>query len=200
MKNKIRKIIGFLIIIILAYFYAHIAKLNVIYDKHVDNKYYISTGVAQSEVAQKFVCVEDTLDGITAKCSVPDTKDGASVALILYDENGKKVAESELSTSEMKNSKFNKFSFETVKNCKGKTYWAVFKNVNANIAEGKGVSFYYEGKVEDGSELKIDSKDIDGTMIMKTVTNRFDLETMLVLLVFIAYIVIFMRVLYKLFK
>lgn len=200
MKSRMKKIIGLLIIVILAYFYAHIAKLNVIYDKHIDNKAYISTGVAQNEISQEFVCVEDTLDGITAKCSVPDNKDGASVSLTLYDENGKKVAESELNTSEMKNSKFNKFSFDTVENCKGKTYRAVFKNVNADIEAGKGVSFFYEGKIEKGSELNIDSKNIDGTMIMKTVTNRFDLETMLVLLVFVAYIVVFMKVLYKLFK
>ena len=122
MKSRMKKIIGLLIIVICAYFYAHIAKLNVIYDKHIDNKAYISTGVVQNEISQEFVCVEDTLDGITVKCSVPDTKDGASVSLTLYDENGKKVAESELNTSEMKKSKINKFSFETVENCKGKTY------------------------------------------------------------------------------
>ena len=100
----------------------------------------------------------------------------------------------------MKNSKFNVFKFDTVENCKGKKFRVVFKNVNARFDEGVGTSFFYEGKVEDGSALKIDGKDVGGTLIMKSVTNRFDLETMLVLLVFIAYIVGFMRVLYKLFK
>lgn len=200
MKSKIRNITGLLVVIVLAYFYAHIAKLNVIYDKQVDNKAYISTGVAKEEIAQEFVCVEDTLDGLTVKCAVPDTKDGAGVMLTLYDEQGKKVAESERNTSDMKNSKFNIFKFDMVKNCKGKTYRAVFKNVNADTEDGKGVSFYYEGKTEQGSALRIDSEDVEGTMILKTVTNRFDLETMLVLLVFVAYIVIFMKVLYKLFK
>ncbi len=200
MKSKSKKIVGIIIVIILAYLYAHIAKVNAIYDKHVDNKDYISTGIVQGEIEQEFVCVEDTLDGITVKCSVPEKVENIFVNLTVYDESGKKVAESELNTNDMKNSKFNVFKFDTVENCKGKKFRVVFKNVNARFDEGVGTSFFYEGKVEDGSALKIDGKDVGGTLIMKSVTNRFDLETMLVLLVFIAYIVGFMRVLYKLFK
>ena len=43
--KKIKKVIGIIIVLVLAFVYAHIAKPNNIYDKKVDNSEYLSTGV-----------------------------------------------------------------------------------------------------------------------------------------------------------
>ena len=48
--------------------------------------------------------------------------------------------------------------------------------------------------------MEINNEAVVGTLVMKTVTNRFDIETFCVLLIFIVYIVVFLKFLYKLFK
>ena len=61
-------------------------------------------------------------------------------------------------------------------------------------------SFSYEKKVEPGTKFVVNGNDIEGTMIIKTITNRFDLETFFVVTIFVLYIVVFLKLLYKLFK
>ena len=58
----------------------------------------------------------------------------------------------------------------------------------------------YERKAEENTNMLVDAEEIDGTVVMKTVTKRFDLETFFVVLVFAVYIMFFIRLLYKLFK
>ena len=65
--KKLKTIIGIIIVLTAAFFYAHIAKANKIYDKSVDSSEYIGTGVFEGTIEQEFVCNEDTMDGISAK-------------------------------------------------------------------------------------------------------------------------------------
>ena len=62
------------------------------------------------------------------------------------------------------------------------------------------VLFCFERKTEQGTKFWINDEETDGTLIMKAVTNRFDAETFCVLLLFIIYVIAFMKFLYKLFK
>ena len=50
------------------------------------------------------------------------------------------------------------------------------------------------------TKMEIDANEQSGTLILKTVTDRFDIETFCVLLIFIIYIVFFLKFIYKLFK
>ena len=59
---------------------------------------------------------------------------------------------------------------------------------------------FFERKTEQGTKFWINDEETDGTLIMKAVTNRFDAETFCVLLLFIIYVIAFMKFLYKLFK
>lgn len=63
MKN-LKRVIAIIIVVLLAFAYGHIAKLNNIYDKTVDNSKYLGTGVTEGPVEQSFICTEDTLDGL----------------------------------------------------------------------------------------------------------------------------------------
>ena len=201
MKKKVKTIIWIIVVIIFAYLYAHIGKTHMIYDKHIDSSDYISTGIVEGTIEQEFVCVEDTLDGITAKCSLQGDVSGVSVKASLYDgETEEKVAEAELKAEDIKNSKFNIFKFNTIKGCKGKVYRVIFENIDADVENNSGISLSYQPFLEKNTHLKINNKEIEGTLIIKTVTNRFDMETMCVLLIFIVYIVFFVKFLYKLFK
>lgn len=71
MKKRVSWIVMIILVLVFAYWYAHIAKMNMIYDKGVDNSEYISMGILEDQrVEQKFVCREDTMDGIYVKCQV----------------------------------------------------------------------------------------------------------------------------------
>ena len=199
--KRIKIIIGIIIIISIAFVYAHIGKVNVIYDKSVDNSEYIGTGVFEGMVEESFVCVEDTLDGITAKCQLQGDAAGTAMRMTLIDEEtSETVAESELRAEEIDNSKFNEFSFDTIENCRGKLYRVVFENVNEDKENTKGIGLLYQPETEENTQLKISGENTKGTLIIKTVTERFDFETFCVFLLFMLYIICFIKFLYKLFK
>ena len=82
----------------------------------------------------------------------------------------------------------------------GKTYTLYVENPDGDVEKTLGVGFSYEPKTEKGTELLINGNNVDGTLIAKTVTNRFDMETFCVVLLFVLYIVFFVKFLYRLFK
>ena len=199
--KKIKTFIGVILVLMLAILYAHIAKTNIIYDKSIDNVDYIGTGVVEGSVEQEFICKEDTLDGITAKCQLQGDASGTSMRMELIDLSTEKVvAVSEIKAENIKNSKFNVFSFSTIDNCRGKKYTVIFENINGNVEETRGIGLVYQPKTEKDTRLMINEKNIEGTLIIKTVTNRFDFETFCVLLIFIVFIMAFIQFLYKLFR
>ena len=198
MKN-LKRIIAIIITILLAFAYGHIAKPNNIYDKTVDNSKYLGTGITQGTVEQSFVCTEDTLDGVKVKTQIVGDVHGINVKYSLVDvEANKVVGEGKADATSIKASKFYNYSFDTVKNCKGKTYKIIFENVGST--ETAGVGFFFQPTTEKNTELTISDNHTEGTLILKTITNRFDFETFAVLLIFIQYIVVFMKFLYRLFK
>ncbi len=199
--KKLKTIIGIIIVLTAAFFYAHIAKANKIYDKSVDSSEYIGTGVFGGTIEQEFVCNEDTMDGISAKCQLQGDAAGTALNLTLIDNvTGNIVAESSLPAEDIKNSKLNLFSFPTVENCRGNSYTARFESMEENQQENKGIGLVYQPETMKNTKLEIGAKETQGTLIIKAVTNRFDLETCCVLLIFIIYIVVFIKFLYRLFR
>lgn len=201
MKKKSKVVIGIVLIVAFAFCYAHIAKRNNIYDRQIDSSKYIGTGVIKDSLEQEFVSNEENLDGISLKCQYQGDAAGTSleIELIDYDTN-KAVATSILSAEDIKTGKFNTFKFDTVEGCKGKTYKVVVNEKNADFEASKGIGLLYQSETENNTRLTINGKNTQGTLIMKTVTNRFDVETFCVLLLFILYIYGFIKFLYKLFK
>lgn len=199
--KKVKTITGIIVVLIAAFFYAHIAKANGIYDRNVDSSEYIGTGVFEEVIEQEFVCKEDTLDGISAKCQLQGDAAGTSVNMTLIDnKTGNIAAESSLRAEDIKNSKFNLFSFPTVENCRGNAYTVRFESAEENLEESKGIGLVYQPETMEDTKLKIGSRETEGTLVIKAVTDRFDLETYCVLLIFIVYIAAFIKFLYKLFK
>lgn len=197
MKN-VKRAIWAVIIIGAAFLYAHIGKNHLVYDKNVDNSQYLPTGAA-AKIEQTFVSREDTLDGFRTKCQVIGDVRGLKVAYSLIDmENGAVKAKGTANGEEISNSKFYYFKFDTIKNTKGKTYKLVFEN--ESLEETKGVGFFFQPQTEKGTGLTIKGINTTGTLIVKAVTQRFDVETFVVLLAFILYVVLFIKFLYKLFK
>lgn len=182
MKEK-KKIVAVILLLIFAFAYAYVAKTTIIYDKSVDES--VALGV-QERVEQNVVCQEKTWDGVDVKCQVIGEALDVEIKMTVVDtETGQVKAEVKKNVSELKNGKFNRFLFSKIKDCKGKTYKIVFENIRGRDAQEEGVGFLAQA---------------DGTLIMKMITRKFDIETFVVLMMILAYIVIFFRVLDRLFS
>ena len=201
MKKKIKIIIWCIIVVAVAFVYAHIYKTHNIYDKDVDTSAYLSTGIISSTgIQQQFKTQEEYLDGVRIKCIVSGNTENVIVCYELKElKSGKSVASGKVEAKKAKNSKFLNLPFERVEKTKGKTYEISISLENET--EVDGIAFSYEQKTESDTSLTINGEKLkDATLILKTVTHRFDFETFIVLLVFVLYVVLFMRFLYNLFK
>lgn len=200
-KNIFYTVVISIVIIVIAYLYAHIDKMNILYDKRVDTSEYMPTGIiGEHVVEQTFIAVEDALDGIYIKCQIfGDVSEVVLKYHLSEEESGKIVAEGSISGNDINGNLFTKLFFDKkVTGCINKGY--TFKIWEENPSSERGVGFSYEQKVEDGTKFAIDGEERNGTMIAKTITKRFDMETFIVLIAFILFIGAFIRVLYKLFK
>lgn len=191
--KKIKKMAAVIILILIAFIYGHIHKTHAIYDRTVENDQYIMLDGSQSQITQEFICEEDSLDGIQVKCQNLQEDPEAEIRIYLQDcENGETVAESVKKAGDIKAGKFNEFSFDTVSSCRGKAYKVVF--------EKDSIALYAEKTSEEGTNLKINSEESEGTLILKTVTYRFDIETFCVFLLLVLYICVFFQFLNWLFS
>ncbi|NSF19434.1 hypothetical protein G4434_13015 [Coprococcus comes] len=191
--KKIKKMAAVIILILIAFIYGHIHKTHVIYDRTVENDQYIMLDGSQSQITQEFICEEDSLDGIQVKCQNLQEDPEAEIRVYLQDcENGGIVAKSVKKAGEIKTGKFNEFSFDTVSRCRGKAYKVVF--------EKDFLALYAEKTSEEGTNLKINSEESEGTLILKTVTYRFDIETFCVFMLLVSYICVFFQFLNWLFS
>lgn len=199
MKKKIKKGIIVIIILVCAFLYAHIDKLTYFYEK--DTQDFVNIGnLTDANISQNFICEENILDGIQAKCSITGQIESVQIKYSLIDEEtNKEVAQGSVLGSEIKNNKFNRFEFpQQIKGCKGKQYRIVFEEIGSD--ELNGVSFYIVQEAKKDMKLTVKGSEIDGVMAARTISHRFDVETFGVLIIFVIYITIFMKLLYKLFK
>ena len=191
--KKIKKMAAVIILILIAFIYGHIHKTHAIYDRTVENDQYIMLDGSQSQITQEFICEEDSLDGIQVKCQNLQEDPEAEIRVYLQDcETGGIVAKSVKKAGEIKTGKFNEFSFDTVSRCRGKAYKVVF--------EKDFLALYAEKTSEEGTNLKINSEESEGTLILKTVTYRFDIETFCVFMLLVSYICVFFQFLNWLFS
>lgn len=157
-------------------------------------------GIRNGEVfEQSFVVEENILNGIEIMCLVGGDAENTELTYELVEAEGNEVVRSgEIDTKEIVSGKFYRISFDKIEDCKDKKY--MFSMRQKISQENSGIAFYYAPNVEKNTRLKIDGQTVDGTTVMRGISHRFDLETFIVLLSFILYIILFMKFLIKLFK
>jgi len=193
MKQR-KMIICTVLILVFAYVYAHVAKTNLIYDKKLDSSDYIGLGIVQTTIEQEFICKEDNLDAIAVKCQLLGAAEGTKIHMILKEcASGAVVATVDADDIKIENGKFHTFSFETVSGCRNKCYRASFEIEGA-------AGLVIQPETQDNTKLIIGGEEKEGTLILKTVTNRFDVETYCVLLIILFFIIAFFRFLNRLFS
>lgn len=201
MKSKIKTIFLILIIIVLAAVYAVIDKPVSVYDTSCDTSKFQAQVLEVGQMAsQKFVCEEAYMDGISLKLAanaVPDKEKVLVAYEVVDDSTGKVVAKGTENLGKLRSGKFFKMKFDRVNDCKDKAYTLNFRVTKCDAGN---VQIFYTPGTDKGEALVYAGTPIDGIGVMRTLTHRFDLETYIVTLCFAAYIVLFMRWLYKLFK
>lgn len=200
MKKRIRFVVLSFIVFFLVFVYAHISKNNPIYDKNVDSSSYNNTNIYDvDEIRQRFICKENKLDALNIKSRVVGDPTDVEIAYSLIDvEKNREIANGRVKGDTFKDGKFTELDFEGISGCKDKEYEIYLSSIGGN--GNNAVDFYYSSQQNENSSFYIDNQKLEGTLILKTVSERFDVETFCILIIFIIYVVIFMRFLYKLFE
>lgn len=200
MKKWLKYGIGILVLIAVCFAYAHVDKKHNLYDAKTDSGQYISVQIEEgTTVEQKFVCSEEKLDGISVKLVLFNGPQEGKLTYKLQDESGSTLTTGDVLATDIKSGRMCTVKFgESFSDSKGKEYKIIFGA--SGFEEGKGVGVYYDPVGKKQGTLKIKDQETNGTMILRSVTHRFDLETFLITLIFAIYIILFLRVLYRLFS
>lgn len=200
MKKKIVSCLIICVVIVFAYFYAYIDKNSYIYDRNADTSTFYSTGILieGEEVTQTFISKEDTVDGLNIKTAIAGNVENVVINYAILDKNSRQVYEGSVSAAKLENNKFNQLDVSQVSVEKGQEYTIVLSAEGAD--EQNGVAFYFEASGNEEQKLSIKGNPIDGTLVVRIICHRFDVETFVVLLGMITFVAGFMKVLYKLFK
>lgn len=200
MKKRIGAVIAIAAVLIGSYFYAHIDKNVYLYDRATDSSEYAGLGVlyGENEIRQTFVSGEDQIDGINVKATIVGDAADVVVTYEVIDNETGDVTGGSVKGTEIQNNKFNVLELEQIRETAGKEYTLVLRETGSS--EGNGISFYKDPAEAQNGTLTIGGEVSEGTLVVRTITQRFDLETFVVLLGFVAFIAVFMTVLYRLFK
>lgn len=200
MKKKIISCLVICAVVVLSFFYAHIDKNNYIYNRNTDSSIFYGTGIllADEEITQTFVAQENTIDGVNIKLATVGNMENIILNCSVLNDRAEPVAEVQVHGNTLENNKFNQLAIPTIEDTAGKQYTLVLSTENAD--EQNGVGFYIEPGRKDNQQLTIKDNETDGTLVTRIISHRFDVETFVVLLMIIAFVVMFMKVLYKFFK
>lgn len=180
--------------ILFMYIYAHVEKTDVICAKQADSSEYVNLGVVTEQIEQEFICETDNLDAILLKCQVFEELDAGEIRMTVTDvESGSVEASVTIRTDELENGKFHTFVFEKIEGCEGRRYKVSLENTG-------NVGFICQPETEKDTKLSIAGQQRQGTLIMKTMTKGFDVETFGVLAILLIYIFLFFKLLNRLFS
>lgn len=194
MKKVLKIAVITIICVLFAIYYAHGDNATRLYDREVDASEYIIIELGSNNVLeQRFLATEDILDGFDIMFINVDTTSLGEISYELLNKEGTLLLDGEIKLEELKNGKFFKERFSQIKVEQGEQYSVRLKtNANIGIYKMKGQ--------EKNTEMQLDGNPESGTLIMKVISHRFNLETCIVLLGFILFIAGFMRGLYRLFN
>lgn len=198
----IKRAICLALVLIFAFIYAHVDVKSYIYDRNIDSSDYGVTGVEENVIIkQSFKVHEDVIEGIEIKCSVSgdlSIYDNRKIKYSIWDENNEEIESHEVSINEFENNKFYLLKFDDVTNCRDKIYTLVLEE--KEMKTGTGIGFYFTPVIEDETNFIVNGNATEGTLVMRTVTHQFDVETFVIVLCFAVYLALFLKLLYKLFR
>ena len=107
------------------------------------------------------------------------------------------VAQGKTDLKKVRNGKFFKIKFDRIDATKDKKYML---EMSVQECPTGSIRVFYTPGSNENATLIYAGQTIEGVGVIRSLTHRFDLETFIVTLCFAAYIILFMRWLYKLFE
>lgn len=201
MKKAVPFIIGFLCLVLFAVGYGFTNKTHTIYDNDVNTAQYQAIGVLKSgdSVTQDFVGVEDKLSGFMLKSDVLGNYGDVTINLKVYDAaTGELLTQGQEAGSNVKARKIHYYRVNEIVGCKGKALR--LELTEDGLDEANGVNFFFQPDDSTESGLIVKGNPTGGVLVMKSVVQRFDIETFLVMMFFGLFIWGFLWFLYRIFK
>lgn len=211
MKKNIKKIIFVVAVILIAAVYSYGVWPRAIYDTNVGANSYENTGKLSSDLIlrQSFVSTDQGLCGFSIKLTKLDNQTiGTYHWTVTEADSGKEVGSGEIEESSTENREFVsssaqkrgnvKVSFPIQKDSKDKEYMLTIQG--KNVSEEETMAVYMTGKGETESTLELNGENLDKASVIKLNYKRFNVETFIVFLAIVAYLVVFVKFMYKLFR
>ena len=140
------------------------------------------------------------MDGISLKVAADGVLDKSQVVMaykIIEKDSKEVVAQGKTDLKKVRNGKFFKIKFDRIDATKDKKYML---EMSVQECPTGSIRVFYTPGSNENATLIYDGQTIEGVGVIRSLTHRFDLETFIVTLCFAAYIILFMRWLYKLFE
>lgn len=201
MKKRLPVIIGVILTVLLAVWYGNTNKTHKIYDNNVNTAVYSAIGVLTEgqTVSQSFVCQEDVLDGFMIKADVlGDYKDAVVTVEVRDAATGEVLSEAQETGDKIKARKLHYVKIPAITDCRGRQM--VVEVSETGTADNNGINLFFQPGGGEGETLTVKGNVTEGVFVMKTVTERFDAETFLVMLFSEWFVWGFLWFLYRLFK
>ena len=141
------------------------------------------------------------MDGMAVKLTINSLSDSDTGRLVysLRDAQGSEIVHDTIDVSKFKNGKINKIKFDkSIDDCEEKSYTVTLGA--EDIDENSNIGIYYDPFGKENGIAGPEGEMLDGTIIFRTITHRFDVETFIVTMCLITYLFVFFRVLYKMFS
>ena len=185
MKRKVKIILVSIVVVVLAVIYSFIDKATPLYDTEWDTSEYENIELYEGDsVTQEFICEENYLDGVSIKIAAIGDSDQILLSYQLCEEEtGNILITGETDLESLESGKFFKISFDRINNL-----------------QDNGINVYTTDAVDGNNFSIINSKNLNDTLVIRTLSHQFDFETFFVVICFVLYIVFFMKWMYKLFR
>ena len=201
MKKILPVVIGLIAIILFSVWYGFTDKTHKIYDNNVNTAKYNDLGVLTEGQAlrQTFTCEENVLDAFSIKCNPSGDYGNAQLTLTVTDASTGEVLTTGTETgSNILPRKMHKFQVGRLTGVKDREL--TLEMTETNSSAGNGINLYYQPNENSIGSLTLNDDVLPGVFVMKTITERFDTETFIIMLLSLLFIWAFLWFLYRLFK
>ena len=211
MKKIIKRVILVILAVLIAAIYSYGEWPRAIYDTDVGANSYENTGKLNENIVlkQTFTGTDQGLCGFSIKLTKLDNQVIGTYTWTVEDlESGEVVGSGVIDESSTENKEFVSSSAQkrgTVKvefplqaDSKDRVYLLTLEG--DNVADENAVAVYMTNKGKNESSLKLNDEELDRACVIKPEYRKFNVETFIVFLAIILYLVVFVKFMYKLFR
>ena len=209
--KSLKKFLLILAVLILAFVYAYGIWPRAIYDTDIgSNAYEVSMPLAKDMVLeQSFQCKDEGFCGIRLKLTKQMNQQiGTYQWTVTEQSSGEKVGEGIINDASTANKDFNsqnlqkqgfiELQFPRQKDSAGRVYTFVIQA--QDVPEDESMAIYVTDKGEVESTLILAGEELKKAGVIRLQYRRFNTETFLVFLGIMAYLAVFIRFMYRLFR